>query len=213
MAVWLKRTAACIDALFFPPSRPERSQSKVQPCYARVAVDGILRLHANAGSQDPTLYCCCDMPTVQYFSCRRNCQETIGSFLIRETLVHKEFVGAIIRLHEDWTVESRNFGLPPSLRPGSTITGGPVTNGVMTAGGSTLKIKNMPTTNLGTTWTTRTSDADHDPPIDSLPGNHLNRSCCFCPLWPSWTRTCCSHGLLSGREGGIETRQCRQRSS
>ena len=51
----------------------------------------------------------------QYFSFRRNPQESIGNFLVRETLVHEEFVEAIIRLHEEKVgvaQEDRDFGLP-----------------------------------------------------------------------------------------------------
>ena len=52
----------------------------------------------------------------QYFSFRRNPSESIGNFLVRETLVHEEFVEAIIRLHEEKvgvSQEARDFGLPP----------------------------------------------------------------------------------------------------
>ena len=55
----------------------------------------------------------------QYFAFRRQAQESIGNFLVRETLVHEEFVEAIIRLHEEKlgvTQESRDFGLP-AVRP------------------------------------------------------------------------------------------------
>ena len=51
----------------------------------------------------------------QYFSFRRNPHESIGNFLVRETLVHEEFVEAIIRLHEEKigiAQEDRDFGLP-----------------------------------------------------------------------------------------------------
>ena len=51
----------------------------------------------------------------QYFSFRRNPSESIGNFLVRETLVHEEFVEAIIRLHEEKlgiSQETRDFGLP-----------------------------------------------------------------------------------------------------
>ncbi|CAE7771249.1 unnamed protein product [Symbiodinium sp. CCMP2592] len=51
----------------------------------------------------------------QYFSFRRNPAESIGNFLVRETLVHEEFVEAIIRLHEEKlgiSQEARDFGLP-----------------------------------------------------------------------------------------------------
>ena len=37
----------------------------------------------------------------QYFSFRRGQQESMGNFLVRETLVHEEFVEALIRLHEE----------------------------------------------------------------------------------------------------------------
>ncbi|CAE7941096.1 unnamed protein product, partial [Symbiodinium necroappetens] len=43
--------------------------------------------------------------------------ESIQTFLVRETLMHEEFVEAIIRLHEDKlgvSQESRDFGLPSS---------------------------------------------------------------------------------------------------
>ena len=53
----------------------------------------------------------------QYFAFKRNTQETIGNFLVRETLVHEEFIEAIIRLHEEKvgvSQESRDFGLPPT---------------------------------------------------------------------------------------------------
>ena len=52
----------------------------------------------------------------QYFSFRRGQQESMGNFLVRETLVHEEFVEALIRLHEEQlgiTQDSRDFGLPP----------------------------------------------------------------------------------------------------
>ncbi|CAE7561074.1 unnamed protein product [Symbiodinium sp. CCMP2592] len=52
----------------------------------------------------------------QYFAFRRHEREPIGSFLVRETLVHEEFVEALIRLHEDKlgvAQEDRDFGLPP----------------------------------------------------------------------------------------------------
>ena len=52
----------------------------------------------------------------QYFSFRRQVNESIGNFLVRETLVHEEFQEAIIRLHEEKmgvTQESKDFGLPP----------------------------------------------------------------------------------------------------
>ena len=51
----------------------------------------------------------------QYFAFRRNPNETIGNFLVRETLVHEEFVEAILRLWEDrqgLSQEQRDFGLP-----------------------------------------------------------------------------------------------------
>ena len=52
----------------------------------------------------------------QYFSIRRQVNESIGNFLVRETLVHEEFQEAIIRLHEEKmgvTQESKDVGLPP----------------------------------------------------------------------------------------------------
>ena len=52
----------------------------------------------------------------QYFSFRRQANESIGNFLVRETLVHEEFQEAIIRLHEEnmgITQEWKDFGLPP----------------------------------------------------------------------------------------------------
>ena len=51
----------------------------------------------------------------QYFSFRRAHQESIGNFLVRETLVHEEFTEALIRLHEEKlgiSQEHRDFGLP-----------------------------------------------------------------------------------------------------
>ena len=51
----------------------------------------------------------------QYFSFRRSAQESIGNFLVRETLVHEEFVEAIIRLHEEKlgvSQDQRDYGLP-----------------------------------------------------------------------------------------------------
>ena len=51
----------------------------------------------------------------QYFSFRRGQQESIGNFLVRETLVHEEFVEAIIRLHEaklGVSQAERDFGIP-----------------------------------------------------------------------------------------------------
>ena len=51
----------------------------------------------------------------QYFAFRRNPQESIGNFLVRETLIHEEFVEALIRLWEDKQglgQENRDFGLP-----------------------------------------------------------------------------------------------------
>ena len=51
----------------------------------------------------------------QYFAFRRSHNETIGNFLVRETLVHEEFVEAILRLWEDrqgLSQEQRDFGLP-----------------------------------------------------------------------------------------------------
>ena len=51
----------------------------------------------------------------QYFAFQRRPSETIGNFLVRESLVHEEFCEAIIRLHEDRlgiSQESRDFGLP-----------------------------------------------------------------------------------------------------
>ena len=53
----------------------------------------------------------------QYFSFKRNQAETIGNFLVRETLVHEEFVEAIIRLHEEKegvSQDQRDLGLPPA---------------------------------------------------------------------------------------------------
>ena len=52
----------------------------------------------------------------QYFSFKRGGHETIGNFLVRETLVHEEFVEALIRLHEEklgLSQADRDFGLPP----------------------------------------------------------------------------------------------------
>ena len=52
----------------------------------------------------------------QYFGFRRNSGESIQNFLVRETLVHEEFIEAIIRLHEDKvgvSEETRDFGFPP----------------------------------------------------------------------------------------------------
>ena len=51
----------------------------------------------------------------QYFAFRRNPQESIGNFLVRETLVHEEFCEAIIRLYEEKqgiSQDQRDFGLP-----------------------------------------------------------------------------------------------------
>ncbi|CAE7328962.1 nosip [Symbiodinium sp. CCMP2592] len=51
----------------------------------------------------------------QYFSFRRSAHESIGNFLVRETLVHEEFVEALIRLHEEKlgvSQSDRDFGLP-----------------------------------------------------------------------------------------------------
>ncbi|CAE7332984.1 unnamed protein product, partial [Symbiodinium sp. KB8] len=51
----------------------------------------------------------------QYFSFRRSAHESIGNFLVRETLVHEEFVEAIIRLHEEKlgvSQDQRDYGLP-----------------------------------------------------------------------------------------------------
>ena len=51
----------------------------------------------------------------QYFAFRRGHQESMGNFLVRETLVHEEFVEALIRLHEEQlgiSQDSRDFGLP-----------------------------------------------------------------------------------------------------
>ena len=51
----------------------------------------------------------------QYFSFNRSPQESIGNFLVRETLVHQEFVEAIIRLHEEKlgvSQHQRDYGLP-----------------------------------------------------------------------------------------------------
>ena len=51
----------------------------------------------------------------QYFAFKRHDRESIGSFLVRETLVHEEFVEALIRLHEDklgLSQEDRDYGLP-----------------------------------------------------------------------------------------------------
>ncbi|CAE7462825.1 GIP [Symbiodinium sp. CCMP2592] len=52
----------------------------------------------------------------QYFSFKRSPGETMGNFLVRETLVHEEFTEALIRLHEEKLGVSqadRDFGLPP----------------------------------------------------------------------------------------------------
>ena len=52
----------------------------------------------------------------QYFSFKRGIQENINTFLVRETLVHEEFVEAVIRLNEERlgiSQENRDFGLPP----------------------------------------------------------------------------------------------------
>ena len=51
----------------------------------------------------------------QYFSFKRGHHEGIGNFLVRETLVHEEFVEALIRLHEEKlgvSQSDRDFGLP-----------------------------------------------------------------------------------------------------
>ena len=51
----------------------------------------------------------------QYFSFKRGSHEVIGNFLVRETLVHEEFVEALIRLHEEKlgiSQSDRDFGLP-----------------------------------------------------------------------------------------------------
>ena len=51
----------------------------------------------------------------QYFAFRRSHQESIGNFLVRETLVHEEFCEATIRLYEEKqgvSQEDRDFGLP-----------------------------------------------------------------------------------------------------
>ena len=50
----------------------------------------------------------------QYFSFRRSAGESIGNFLVRETLVHEEFVEAILRLYEEKA--GRGAG-PERLRP------------------------------------------------------------------------------------------------
>ena len=52
----------------------------------------------------------------QYFAFKRQPHETIGSFLVRETLVQEEFTEALIRLHEEklgLSQDQRDFGLPP----------------------------------------------------------------------------------------------------
>ena len=49
----------------------------------------------------------------QYFSFKRGHHEGIGNFLVRETLVHEEFVEALIRLHEEKlgvSQSDRDFG-------------------------------------------------------------------------------------------------------
>ena len=54
----------------------------------------------------------------QYFSFKRHPGESIGNFLVRETLAHEEFVEALIRLHEDKigvSQDLKDFGLPTSL--------------------------------------------------------------------------------------------------
>ena len=51
----------------------------------------------------------------QYFSFKRAPNETMGNFLVRETLVQEEFTEALIRLHEEKlgiTQADRDFGLP-----------------------------------------------------------------------------------------------------
>ena len=51
----------------------------------------------------------------QYFGFKRNQGESIQNFLVRETLMHEEFVEALVRLHEDKVGVSqadRDFGLP-----------------------------------------------------------------------------------------------------
>ncbi|CAE7295575.1 GIP [Symbiodinium sp. CCMP2592] len=51
----------------------------------------------------------------QYFSFKRSVGESIGNFLVRETLVHEEFVEAITRLYEEKqgvAQDQRDFGLP-----------------------------------------------------------------------------------------------------
>ena len=58
------------------------------------------------------------LPSVsqQYFSFKRGIQENSNTFLVRETLVHEEFVEAVIRLNEERlgiSQENRHFGLPP----------------------------------------------------------------------------------------------------
>ena len=55
----------------------------------------------------------------QYFSFKRSAGESIGNFLVRETLVHEEFVEAIHRLYEEQhgiAQDQRDFGLPPAER-------------------------------------------------------------------------------------------------
>ena len=55
---------------------------------------------------------------MQYFSFKRNPGESIGNFLVRETLVHEEFVEALIRLHEEKvgiSQDLKDFGLPDSV--------------------------------------------------------------------------------------------------
>jgi hypothetical protein len=52
----------------------------------------------------------------RYFSFSRTASETIGAFLVRESLAYEEFVEALRRLKEDGTGKTilRDYGLPPT---------------------------------------------------------------------------------------------------
>ena len=101
---------------------PARLLAMSWPQQSVDAADGALRRLAQSAlvrKSLPNAAAICQ----QYSAFKRNPGESIGNFLVRETLVHEELVEAIVRLHEDKlgvSQDQKDFGLPSHAERGES---------------------------------------------------------------------------------------------
>ena len=104
---------------------PARRLAMSWPQQSFDAADGALRLLRRLAQSPlvrkslPNAAAICQ----QHFAFKRNPGESIGNFLVRETLVHEELVEAIVRLHEDKLgvpQDQKDFGLPSHAERGES---------------------------------------------------------------------------------------------